>query len=229
MIKTKLGLAHLACILIVLLSTACTGGHVSENGSAIVGSNIEVRTCTTPSGTFTTTTDGSGNFVFNPFDPLSPMIDSANAVPEGPVAILVTGGDGSSVNRRDHQYTGSCPVAYNGSTQDVPCRVHSIEHSPMSVPDFFGALIDFYEDDCGFSARVAEELSELAMNPDSDPQFEADVYGLTGPGTRHASCLSDCTASCSGQSQSDFMPCMCICVESSCGTSYGPFCTEAAP
>lgn len=220
--------ARSLCILIVVLCTACTGGQVSQNGSAVAGSDIEIRTCEAAGGTFTTTTDATGNFQFNPFDPLSPMIDSAEYIPTGPIAILVTGGNGSSVNRRDHQYTGTCPVAYNGSTQDMPCRIHAIEHVPASVPAFLGDLVDFYEDDCGFSARAADALSLSALDPDADHQADAQIFGLTDPG-REASCISGCTSTCSGQAMNDFMPCMCICVESSCGASFGPFCTEAAP
>lgn len=221
-----------AGILIALVCTACTGGQVTKNGLPVVGSTVEIRTCTSDLGTYVTSTDASGVFEFNPYDPNSPMIDSDEYIAEGPIAIIVAGADGSSVSRRDHQYNQTCNIAYNGSQQNLPCRLHGIDLVPMNILEYATENLAFYEQDCGLAFAPAKRLSEESMS------FVAES---TEPSTElsQASCLTQCADSCSsggllnpdmlkGKFSPGFESCMCSCAESSCEASFEPFCSERA-
>jgi len=208
-------------ILVAVLATACTAGHVTKNGTPVAGAKVDIWTCEALRD-FITTTDAGGNFRFNPFDPSSPAFDSSKYLPEGPIAISITGAAGSSVTRKNHQYTDVCPTAYNGSTQNQPCKVYNINLKPMSLPEFLAELNDFLADDCGLESELAGGLAAAAIARDV-----REIGRLT---TRpsETSCLTDCAQGCLGQSILNFGECMCTCVAVQCEVPFEPFCTETA-
>jgi len=205
-----------------LASLGCTAGLVTKNGSPVAGAEVHIWTCDDLGG-FQTTTDASGTYRFNPFDPSSPAFDATQFVPPGPIAIIVTGGAGSMVVRRDHQYDETCPIRYNGSTQNLPCKLENVDLVPMGLPEFLAESADFLSEDCGVESKLANRLAGAAI-----PREMQRIRDLSARPTP-AGCITRCAQGCSGQPMADFAPCMCICVEGSCGTSFGPFCTETTP
>jgi len=210
------------CILAVAVCAACTGGQVRKDGEPVANADISIWTCESL-GDFRATTDGGGNYLFNPFRPDSPTLDERKFIPPGPIAILVTGSAGSSVTRRSHRYDDTCPIAYNGSTQDLPCKVQNVNLVPMSPPEFTAASAAFLEEECGIAAQVAEELSAA--------HYETSARAIGDLTARPSmdSCLSRCVDSCIFKDApvSEHQSCMCGCVESQCGASFGPFCTKS--
>jgi hypothetical protein len=213
--------AWIVVIALAALSVSCTAGHVTKNGSPVAGAEIRIWTCDALND-FQTVTDAGGNFKFNPFDPDSPAFDSSEFVPPGPIAIMVTGAAGSTVARRNHQYDSQCPTPYNGSTQSQPCKVYSIDLVPMSLPEFLAEANAFLGEDCGLESEMARRLSGAAIGSGRQP------IGDLSARPSAAGCIHGCSQSCAGQSIDDFTACMCICVESQCRVSFGPFCTETA-
>jgi hypothetical protein len=203
--------------------SACTGGRVTENNQPLVNAEIRIWTCESV-GNYETLTNTDGIYTFNPFQPNTPVLDLDNYIPEGPIALIVTAGSsGSQTLRRDHAYTGICKTVYNGATQDVPCRYQNVNFEPQTLQEATATLNDFFEQDCGFQRSEAERLGALfPALPGSTP------FRLTSKPSQ-VGCITECRDSCvfSSDAQDQFQACMCSCVESNCGASFGPFCTEA--
>jgi len=206
----------------LLLSTACTGGLVTDGGDAVVGADVEIWTCESIGG-FQTQTDRDGIYSFNPFLANSQDLDFDAFVPPGPIAIVVTDGGQVTFKRRQHQYDGTCPLPYNGGTEQLPCRVQNVALAPLNLVQFLEQSIAFLEQDCGLSSAVAKRLGSAAVRQGTRP-----LSLTTEPPA--ASCLSECSASCQVGTapMAEFQICMCICVEGNCGAQFGPFCTESA-
>ena len=225
-------LMQLAAVLIAVLATACTGGEVKINGSPVVGTEVSIWTCDQTE--FLTTTDGSGRYQFNPYDPNSPDFDTSNYIPTGPIAIEVNGPEGWSVTRRQHQYDEECPIDYNGSNQALPCKIQSIGLVPMTPIQVVIAMGEFLAFDCGMNVQEAEEraLQAMATPPEAiEPNLDE---------RSELSCLTECASSCSphgwlgpemlrGHLPGDLKSCMCACAEVSCGTSFSGFLLGGRP
>ncbi|MEL6758903.1 MAG: hypothetical protein AAFP04_00745 [Myxococcota bacterium] len=157
----------------IIASVACTGGVISKNGDAIDGANVSIWTCDSI-GDFTTTTDAGGVYQFNPYLPNSPDLDQTQLIPAGPIAINITSSEGSFVERRQHVYDETCPAQYDGSTQDLPCKIQSVDIVPMTLIEFFAAQAAFFEEDCGLS--TASEIDGRPVGEivsDSEFDFQA--------------------------------------------------------
>ncbi len=212
--------AVLFLILIVFLCSSCTGGRVTKNGAAVANATVRIYTCESI-GDFNTDTNSSGIYTFNPFSPNSSALDQSKLIPPGPIGIAVTGNAGSSFTRRVHQYNSSCPVEYNGSTQNLPCKLQNIDLVPVSLPELLEETLAFFEQDCGLEAKSAEQISTAVV-----ARLEGSLPLTSKP--RTANFLSQCADSCIRQDLpiSEYASCMCNCVESNHGTSFGSFCTE---
>ena len=217
------GVLRLGVVLAAGLCAACTGGQVRKDGDPVAGADVSIWTCEAI-GDFQTETDGGGNYAFNPFRQDSPTLDDSKFVPPGPIAINVTGDEGSSVTRRNHQYDDTCQIRYNGSVQDLPCKIQNINLEPMQFNEFLAEQAEFLEEDCGLAARDATRLVTASIGG----RRVGEIGGLTTrPSTE--SCLTECSESCIYQDVpvGEMVDCMCICVEGNCGASFGPFCTES--
>ena len=210
----------------LVLCTACTGGRITKNGMSVVNSDVSIWTCDT-TGDYQTTTDAYGIYSFNPYASHASTFDSNAFVPPGAIAITITGADGSFVARRQHVYTQTCSIPYDGVTQDLPCDIQHVAMEPMGFVEFTNALLAFLEEDCGITARVAPDadLQTLARAA----QREMDKTLSPVEGKAHVGCVTECSWSCSGQSPNDYNTCMCICVEAACGAPFGPACVKATP
>lgn len=229
MTTRALPLMPLAATLVALISTACTGGQVTKNGAVVAGTNVEILTCNVEGPDYQTVTDASGVYQFNPFSPNSPVIDSSNYIPEGPIAIAVTGVQGSSITRRMHQYDETCAITYNGTNQDLPCKIQSIQLVPMDPAEFWVELSDFHLEDCNLGGLVAEQRTRQAFSFVAE---SGDGFGEPS----EVSCLTDCASSCSpggllspamlkGDLPDDLASCMCSCANVSCGTELTSYCS----
>jgi len=210
----------------LVLCTACTGGRITKNGMAVVNADVSLWTCAT-TGDYHTTTDIYGTYSFNPFASDASTFASNAFVPPGPIALTITGAEGSFVARLQHAYTQTCSIPYDGVVQDLPCDIQHVAMEPMGVVEFTHALLAFLEEDCGITARVAPDadLHTLARAA----QREMDKTLAPEEGKAHVGCITECSWSCSGQAPLDYNICMCLCVEAACGVQFGPACIEATP
>jgi hypothetical protein len=201
---------------------------VTHEGRSVAGAAVEVWTCDSV-GQYETVTDADGVYQFNPYSPDSSAFDGDRFIPAGPIAIIVAGGPGGYVTRREHVYDETCPIRHDGTTAQRPCKMQHVDLQPMTFPQVNAELLRFLEDDCGLALELPPRFDRDALRAAFDRARQA------APGrpplsevSAQFSCISDCSSSCSGQHQADYIPCMCICVEGSCGASFGPLCTESA-
>jgi hypothetical protein len=208
------------------LCTACTGGRITKNGLSVVHSEVSIWTCDTI-GDYHTTTDANGLYSFNPFSSTSSAFDSTAFVPPGPIAITITGAEGSFVARRQHAYTQTCRIPYDGVSQDLPCDIQHVAMEPMGLVEFNAALLAFLVEDCGITARVAPDADLHTLSQTA--QREMATHRSPVDGKAHVGCVTGCSQACAGQAPLDYNTCMCLCVEAACGVQFGPACVEATP
>lgn len=210
----------------LVLCTACTGGRITKDGIGVVNAEVSMWTCAT-TGDYHTTTDAYGIYSFNPFASDASTFDSNAFVPPGPIAITITGSEGSFVARRQHAYTQTCSIQYDGVVQDLPCDIQHVAMEPMGFVAFTNALLGFLEEDCGITARVGPDADLPTLTQAA--QREMDKIRSPVERKAHAGCVTECSWSCSGQAPLDYNICMCVCVEAVCGAQFGPACVEATP
>ena len=82
--------------------------------------------------TFTTTTDGSGIFAFNPLSANSAAIDQSKRIPEGTYWLTI----GNTVfGDVEVTYDSTCTVPYNGGQQTVQCSQRTFVLSKRETND----------------------------------------------------------------------------------------------
>ncbi|MEJ2406271.1 MAG: hypothetical protein P8171_18615 [Candidatus Thiodiazotropha sp.] len=218
-------LTHLSLAFVIAICTACTGGHVSQNGAPVAGAEVSIWTCESQ-GDFITHTNNSGNYAFNPYSANSSAVYESLIIPPGPIAINVTSGSNVAVTRRSHAYDESCPIQYDGATEDLPCKIHNIDFQPMTFQQLTAVQLEFIETDCGFSANEAQQLIVIQKNKQESQN--AEEFDLAAkPGS--SGCLQSCRASCLLQDPeaNEISQCLCSCVEGQCDTAFGALCNKA--
>jgi hypothetical protein len=219
---------YLTCLsfaVVIVICTACTGGNVSQNGAPIAGAEVSIWTCEAL-GDFITYTNNSGNYAFNPYSANSPAVYESLIIPPGPIAIHVTSGSNVAVTRRSHAYDESCPIQYNGSTEDLPCKIHNINFQPMTLQQLSAEQLEFFETDCGFSASEAQQKIVIQRNK-QESQATEELDLAARPDSNR--CLQSCKAACLLQDSkvNEISQCLCSCVEAQCGTALGAVCNKA--
>ncbi len=214
-------------ILMTMMTVACTGGRVTENGSAIAGASVFIRGCPADATTYGTTTDASGIYAFNPFDPNTAQFHLDQYVEIGPVKIEVVAPTGEvTVARRMHQFTEICPIQHEGVVQNLPCDILDVDFVPMNDWEVFAETLLFFGEDCSMGAAQAKGLAEqeVARLASVEP----------APVPAEIGCYSRCAESCiatgddldslAGTTLTDRSPCLCSCIASECDADLRGFC-----
>lgn len=214
-------------ILMTMMTVACTGGRVTENGSAMAGASVFIRGCPADATTYNTTTDASGVYAFNPYDPNTSQFHLDQYVETGPVKIEVHSPSGhTTVARRMHQFNEICPIQHEGVEQDLPCDILDVDFVPMDPWEVDIESILFFGLDCGMGAAQAERLAE------QDAVRRASVK--LAPVPEEIGCYSRCAESCTAKGEdlkslasttlTDRSPCLCSCIAKECGADLRGFC-----
>lgn len=214
-------------ILMTMMTVACTGGRVTENGSALAGASVFIRGCPAEATTYGTTTDAFGIYAFNPYDPNTPQFHLDQYVETGPVKIEVVAPSGEvTVARRMHQYNGTCAIQHDGVEQQLPCDILNVDFVPMDGWEVFIETLLFFGEDCDMGAAQAESLADqevarLALVKPAPVPAEIGCYSR---------CAESCTAtsgdldSLAGTTLTDRSACLCSCVANECGAELRGFC-----
>ena len=112
--------------------SACTGGRVIYDGDPASSTTVTYTNCN--GDTWTKSTNSSGYFIFNPFDPDSSAIDSANYIPEGVYLASAQKGVWKVSNMVSHEFDATCEIEWNNEVQDLPCtrRDFDLGFKPLS-------------------------------------------------------------------------------------------------
>ena len=121
-----------ASLFIGLATTACTGGEVLYDGARQAGATVTYRNCA--GTTWTKTTNSSGYYTFNPYDPNSSAFHNADYIPEGVYLATASYGAWKVSNMVSHSFDRTCDITWNGSQQELPCtrRDFDLGFRPLS-------------------------------------------------------------------------------------------------